>query len=248
MEVVKEVDSQPDPTLPAESALPPGWEAVMSDKDQRIYYWNKKTGDATWKFPEHEGKCTPVLLCACCAVIHVTFVQQACRTYVICMLHDILCDMLYLYCMSYYVCTACCTCDTYVVSLLQCCTISVLHVVLCLYCMSYYVTPMSYPHCNVLPYQYCMSYYVCTACRTISILHVVLCDTHVVSILQCRTICRTMSIHCMSYSVIHMTVCVTIMPECWHVIYSPVVILTCHVMSRSWWITRSRYCTTQVDM
>ena len=36
--------------------LPPGWEAVESDKDHRIYYWNKKTGATTWKFPEHEGE------------------------------------------------------------------------------------------------------------------------------------------------------------------------------------------------
>lgn len=36
--------------------LPPGWKAVESDKDHRIYYWNKKTGATTWKFPEHEGE------------------------------------------------------------------------------------------------------------------------------------------------------------------------------------------------
>lgn len=35
--------------------LPPGWEAVKSD-NKRVYYWNKKTGETTWVFPEHEGK------------------------------------------------------------------------------------------------------------------------------------------------------------------------------------------------
>lgn len=36
--------------------LPPGWEAVQSDKNQKIYYWNKKTGATTWNFPEQAGE------------------------------------------------------------------------------------------------------------------------------------------------------------------------------------------------
>ena len=43
--------------------LPPGWEAVQK-KDQRVYYWNKKTGATTWKFPEREGMCGLVCQCA----------------------------------------------------------------------------------------------------------------------------------------------------------------------------------------
>ncbi len=35
--------------------LPPGWEAVQSDKNQRVYYWNRKTGATTWNFPEQAG-------------------------------------------------------------------------------------------------------------------------------------------------------------------------------------------------
>ena len=37
--------------------LPPGWEAVESQDNHRIYYWNKKTGATTWKFPQQEGEC-----------------------------------------------------------------------------------------------------------------------------------------------------------------------------------------------
>lgn len=36
-------------------SLPPSWEAVPSGKDNRVYYWNKRTGATTWKFPEEEG-------------------------------------------------------------------------------------------------------------------------------------------------------------------------------------------------
>jgi len=36
--------------------LPPSWEALKSEKDNRTYYWNKKTGATTWKFPEKEGE------------------------------------------------------------------------------------------------------------------------------------------------------------------------------------------------
>ena len=36
--------------------LPPGWEAFESEKDNRVYYWNKKTGITTWNFPDKEGK------------------------------------------------------------------------------------------------------------------------------------------------------------------------------------------------
>ena len=35
--------------------LPPGWEAVRSHTDNKIYYWNKKTGNTTWNFPKEEG-------------------------------------------------------------------------------------------------------------------------------------------------------------------------------------------------
>lgn len=40
--------------------LPPGWEAVTSD-NKRVYYWNKKTGETTWNFPEQEGELAVVL-------------------------------------------------------------------------------------------------------------------------------------------------------------------------------------------
>lgn len=33
--------------------LPPGWERLYSERG--IYYWNKKDGKTTWKFPEDEG-------------------------------------------------------------------------------------------------------------------------------------------------------------------------------------------------
>ena len=36
--------------------LPPGWVAVQSAKDNKVYYWNKKTGATTWKFPDKEGE------------------------------------------------------------------------------------------------------------------------------------------------------------------------------------------------
>lgn len=44
--------------------LPPGWEAIRSEKDDKVYYWNKKTGATTWKFPDKEGKMNSVLLYA----------------------------------------------------------------------------------------------------------------------------------------------------------------------------------------
>ena len=43
-------------TLDSAKVLPPGWEAVQSDKDKKVYYWNRKSGAVTWKFPEVEGK------------------------------------------------------------------------------------------------------------------------------------------------------------------------------------------------
>ena len=36
-------------------SLPPGWEEVNSEGG--TYYWHKKTGKTTWKFPSVEGTC-----------------------------------------------------------------------------------------------------------------------------------------------------------------------------------------------
>ena len=41
-------------------ALPPGWERLKSDQGA-YYYWNKKTGKTSWKFPEEEG----MYVCTC---------------------------------------------------------------------------------------------------------------------------------------------------------------------------------------
>lgn len=41
--------------------LPPGWERLHSE--QGVYYWNKRTGKTTWKFPEDEGMNNNLKLC-----------------------------------------------------------------------------------------------------------------------------------------------------------------------------------------
>lgn len=42
--------------------LPPGWEAVTSES-KKVYYWNKKTGETTWTFPEQEGELADSAVC-----------------------------------------------------------------------------------------------------------------------------------------------------------------------------------------
>ena len=42
-------------TQKQDSDLPPGWEAVESDS-KKVYYWNRKTGETTWSFPEAAGE------------------------------------------------------------------------------------------------------------------------------------------------------------------------------------------------
>ena len=49
---------------PTKSPLPPGWERVKSDQGA-YYYWDKRTGKTSWKFPEEEGMCVCVSACAC---------------------------------------------------------------------------------------------------------------------------------------------------------------------------------------
>lgn len=39
---------------PDHRLLPPGWEKVKSDQGA-YYYWDKKTGKTSWRFPEEEG-------------------------------------------------------------------------------------------------------------------------------------------------------------------------------------------------
>jgi hypothetical protein len=41
---------------PTKSPLPPGWERVKTDQGA-YYYWDKKSGKTSWKFPEEEGMC-----------------------------------------------------------------------------------------------------------------------------------------------------------------------------------------------
>ncbi len=55
-------EQRPRVGVASEWTLPPGWEALRSEKDNKIYYWNKKTGDTTWKFPEKEGEWGPAKL------------------------------------------------------------------------------------------------------------------------------------------------------------------------------------------
>ena len=49
---------------PPKSLLPPGWERVKSDQGA-YYYWDKKSGKTSWKFPEEEGTCMT------CVYVHV---------------------------------------------------------------------------------------------------------------------------------------------------------------------------------
>ena len=39
---------------PTKGQLPPGWERVKSEQGA-YYYWDKKSGKTSWKFPEEEG-------------------------------------------------------------------------------------------------------------------------------------------------------------------------------------------------
>ena len=66
---------------PTKSPLPPGWERVKSDQGA-YYYWDKKSGKTSWKFPEEEGMCMHthgcyniILLCQCtCIHDHVNII------------------------------------------------------------------------------------------------------------------------------------------------------------------------------
>ena len=56
--------------------LPPGWERLHSERG--IYYWNKRDGKTTWKFPEDEGTWTLHFPCA------LVLGQQKALLYVCC--------------------------------------------------------------------------------------------------------------------------------------------------------------------
>jgi len=36
--------------------LPPDWEIVQTPEAKKPYYWNKRTNQTSWKFPQAEGK------------------------------------------------------------------------------------------------------------------------------------------------------------------------------------------------
>ena len=64
---------------PPKNPLPPGWERVKSDQGA-YYYWDKKSGKTSWKFPEEEGMmlCVYVRVCACVCMCMAATMQCMC--------------------------------------------------------------------------------------------------------------------------------------------------------------------------